>query len=123
MTKKLDRGGEALRIADMLAATIRIEKTREQGRERFFTDADALEATVRRLEIVGEAAGKVSQTTKDRYPEIAWKRMRGFASFAKHVYWEVKPDLVWKAVEEMPVVRQQLMSVQIEDRSDTLHRE
>ena len=37
--------------------------------------------------------------------------MHGFSSFAKHEYWRVDPQRLWKAVEEMPSLRERLSKV------------
>ncbi len=115
MTGRQDRRGDAVRIADIIGASIRLEKTLEQGHEHFLSCPDALDAAIRRLEIIGEAAGKVSDPTRDRYPEVPWRKLRGFASFAKHEYWRIKPEEVWKAVEKMPSIRRVLSKVRVDD--------
>jgi len=116
MTDRGDRRGDGLRIADILAAVDRLERTLAIGHERFLSEPDAFDAAVRRLEIVGEAAGKVSETTRGRHPEVPWQKMRGFASFAKHEYWKLRPDEVWRAVEAMPAIRRSLSAIRVDER-------
>lgn len=118
MTGSEDGRGDARRIADIIGAAIRLERAQERGREHFMSEPDALDAAVRRLEIIGEAAGKVSERTRARYPEVPWKKMRGFASFAKHEYWKLKPAEVWMAIEAMPAIRQSLAEARVEDRPE-----
>ena len=55
---------------------------------------------VRLLEIVGEAAGRISQETRDSYPEIAWKQIIGMRNKLIHGYDEVDFDILWKIVKE-----------------------
>ncbi len=49
------------------------------GRSRSDLDSDRLFnlALTRLLEIVGEAAGRVSQATRDCHPQIAWSQIVG----------------------------------------------
>ena len=108
MSPAADRRGDAVRIADIIEAAIRLESTRERGYDRFRADRDALDATVRRREFIGEAAGKVSGPTRDRYPAVPWWKMRGLASFAKHEHWKIKPAEVWNAIEAMSNIRRVL---------------
>jgi uncharacterized protein with HEPN domain len=43
--------------------------------ERFADDDRTIYAVVRALEIVSEASRHISQETKDRYPDIAWREI------------------------------------------------
>ncbi|MFD2181492.1 DUF86 domain-containing protein [Rhodoplanes azumiensis] len=57
-------------------------------------------AVVRSLEIVGEAAGKVSATTCSRHPDVPWREISGMRHRLIHGYAEVRLDLVWFVVRE-----------------------
>ncbi len=118
-----DRRGDALRLADMLAAAERLAKTLAEGKERFLSDPNALDATIRRLEVLGEAAGKVSETTRGRYPAVPWRKMRGFASLAKHEYWKVAPGRVWESVEALAEIRPYLARARADLSSRTVRRQ
>jgi uncharacterized protein with HEPN domain len=56
--------------------------------------------TIRSLEIIGEAAGKVSATTRDAHPEIPWRDIRGMRHRLVHGYADVRLDLVWVVLRE-----------------------
>ncbi len=123
MTATEDRRGDALRIADMLLAAERLGKTLTEGKERFLTDPNALDATIRRLEILGAAAGRVSETTRGGYPDIPWRKMRGFASLAKHEYWKVEPHRVWRSVEALAKIRPHLARARADLTTGSARRE
>src|SRR6202048_1102977 len=57
-------------------------------------------ATIRSLEVIGEAAGKVSVATRTAHPEIPWREITGMRHRIIHGYAEVRLDLVWTVVEE-----------------------
>ena len=103
-----NRRGDALRLADILRSVARIEEVLEAGYEPFSKSWLSQSAVVRELEIVGESAGEVSASVRKRHPEVEWEKLRGFSSFAKHEYWRVDPQLLWKAVEEMPSLRNKI---------------
>jgi uncharacterized protein with HEPN domain len=123
MTAKEDRRGDALRLADMLSAAERIGHTLAEGKDRFFANPDALDATIRRLEVLGEAAGKVTETTRSRYPSIPWRKMHGFASLAKHEDWKVNPERVWEAVEATAEIRSHLARARTDISAGAVRRE
>jgi uncharacterized protein with HEPN domain len=99
------------RLADVLRSVGRIEEILQEGYERFSNSWRSQSAVIRELEIFGEAAGAVSDGLRKRHPEIEWNLMRGFASFAKHEYWRVDPQKLWKAVLEMPSLRERVAKV------------
>lgn len=57
-------------------------------------------ATVRCLEIIGEAAGLVSQEFQERHPEIPWRKIIGMRNRLIHAYNEVRLDIVWEVVQD-----------------------
>lgn len=55
-------------------------------------------AVIRALEVLGEAAGKVSADCRTAHPEIAWREMTAMRHRLIHGYAEVRLDLVWTVV-------------------------
>lgn len=106
-----NRRNDALRLADILRSISRIAELLDDGYEAFSGSWKSQSAVMRELEIIGEAAGMLSASLCARHPEVEWAKMRGFASFAKHEYWRVNPQLLWKAVEEMPTLRTKVSGI------------
>jgi uncharacterized protein with HEPN domain len=52
-------------------------------------------AAIRSLEIIGEAAGRVSAATQAAHPEIPWREITGMRHRLVHGYGDVRLDLVW----------------------------
>jgi uncharacterized protein with HEPN domain len=57
-------------------------------------------AVVRLIEILGEAAKNVSDSTKMRSPDIPWRQMSGTRDRLIHAYFEVNLDIVWGIVTQ-----------------------
>jgi uncharacterized protein with HEPN domain len=55
---------------------------------------------------MGEAAGNLSKKLRESHPEVPWRSMRGFASFAKHEYWRINLQLLWNPTQECESIRQ-----------------
>lgn len=75
------------------------------GRERADLDQDRmlLFAVVRGIEIIGEAAGKISTETQNRHPAIPWGAIVGMRNRLVHGYFDIDTDIVWKTVtSELP---------------------
>jgi uncharacterized protein with HEPN domain len=54
----------------------------------------------RSLEVLGEAAGKVSAATQAAHPEIPWREITAMRHRLIHGYGEVRLDLVWIVVRD-----------------------
>lgn len=55
-------------------------------------------AILRKLEIIGEAAGQVSGEFRAAHPEIPWSAMIGMRNRLIHGYRMVQLDIVWRVV-------------------------
>ena len=60
-------------------------------------------ALVRAVEIIGEAASKVSPETRLATPAIPWTRIVAMRNRLIHAYFDVDRDILWRTVrEELP---------------------
>jgi uncharacterized protein with HEPN domain len=57
-------------------------------------------AAIRSLEILGEAAGKVSAAVQAAHPEIPWREITGMRHRLIHGYGEVRLELVWMVLRD-----------------------
>ena len=57
-------------------------------------------ATERALEIIGEAAGKVSKSFREQHPAIPWRQIIGQRNVLIHEYGQVRHDRIWRVVKE-----------------------
>ena len=78
-------------------------------REKFATDRKTYAATLRELEIIGQAAGKLPEPLKSRYPAVNWRIIKDFRNVLAHEYFAVNLDLVWDIVcRKLPELRRQV---------------
>jgi uncharacterized protein with HEPN domain len=55
-------------------------------------------AVIRSLEVIGEAAGKVSPTFRDDHPEIPWRDITAMRHRLIHGYADVRLAVVWEVL-------------------------
>lgn len=83
-----------------------IQQWTVSGRERFFSDELIQNATLRRLETLSDATGKLSVPLKARYPDTPWREIIDFRNRVAHGYLELDLDIVWRVIEtDLPTLR------------------
>lgn len=87
-------------MLDMLLAARKVQNfTHNVGWEQF-RDDDLLEnAVMHQIQVIGEAARKVSPEYRDSHPEIPWQAIIGMRNRLVHEYFDIIPERVWEVVE------------------------
>jgi uncharacterized protein with HEPN domain len=69
-------------------------------------------ALVRLIEVVGEAANKVSPETRERTSSIPWRQIIDMRNHVVHAYMDVDVDVVWDTiVDDLPPLIHQLQAI------------
>jgi uncharacterized protein with HEPN domain len=68
--------------------------------EQFCEDGKTLDAVIRNLEIIGEAAGFIPLEIQEQHQELAWLEMRGMRNIMAHEYFGVSLPIIWRAIEQ-----------------------
>ena len=66
----------------------------------FVANRQKLLAVERAIEIIGEAARRVSPAFQTSHPEIPWRAMIGQRNVLAHDYAEIDYEVIWKTVNE-----------------------
>jgi uncharacterized protein with HEPN domain len=99
------------RLLDILEAIENIERyANADGEPRILADDELIQVwVVHHLQIIGEAASRISEAVKEKHSEVAWGGMIGMRHVLVHGYFETNTNIVWKAVErDLPVLRPQI---------------
>ena len=67
-------------------------------KDTFVASAMPYDATLRNLELIGEAATHVPETVRDAHPEIPWREIVGTRNRLIHAYLGIDNDIVWDIV-------------------------
>ncbi len=97
---------EFLYLADIQEACEKVLKyTKGVTYQDFVRDDLIFDAVLRNLEVIGEAAKHISEETRQRYPDIKWRKIAGFRDIVAHEYFGVDEETVWDIVEnEIPAL-------------------
>ncbi|OIN91209.1 MAG: hypothetical protein AUJ21_07685 [Anaerolineae bacterium CG1_02_58_13] len=83
-----------------------------KSREEFAKDAILQDAVVRRLEIIGEAAGRVSTATQKKYANLPWQAMKGTRNRVIHEYDSIELDIIWDIIQlDLPLLVSELEKI------------
>jgi uncharacterized protein with HEPN domain len=90
------------------AAALIIDKSRQD----LDTERVLSLALVRLIEIVGEAASRVSQTTRHEFSDIPWAQIVSLRNRLIHGYDAVDMDVLWKILtDDLPLLVTQLEKI------------
>lgn len=88
-------------LLDMPLATRKVlEFTYDITWEQFRIDDLVQNAVMRQIQIIGEAARKVSIEYQQNHPEIPWQKIIGMRNKLVHEYFRIIPERVWDVVEK-----------------------
>lgn len=82
-----------------------IAKTRDCTREQFDANEDLRLALVHLIQVIGEAARRVPDATRQHLTEIPWRAIIGMRNKVVHDYMDIDEDVVWLTVtEDVPAI-------------------
>lgn len=80
--------------------------------KEFLENKMVQDATIRNLEIIGEAAKQLSDDFINKYPDIEWKKMAGMRDKLIHDYIGVDLWAVWEVVDKIiPGLKDQISDI------------
>ena len=82
-------------LEDILNAINRIEAYTTEGKDEFLSNTVIQDATLFRLQTIGEAVNQLSPEAKAKYLEIPWRDIVDFRNLLAHRYWRIDLNVVW----------------------------
>ena len=76
-----------------------MEEYTQAGREAFMQSILLQDAVTRNLEIIGEAANRISKKLKAERPSVRWTQIIGMRNLLIHDYGRVDINIIWRVVE------------------------
>jgi uncharacterized protein with HEPN domain len=99
-----------LYLADIAGAVEKIlEYTKDYDYRKFSGDTLRVDAVVRNLEVIGEAAKHIPKKVKEQYPDVDWRAMAGMRDIITHEYFGVDLKIIWKTIrDQLPKLKKQI---------------
>ena len=68
--------------------------------EKFKNNKMAIDAVIRNLEIIGEAANNIPAEIKAKYSDVPWHRIIGMRNKVIHEYFGVDVKILWETIKK-----------------------
>jgi uncharacterized protein with HEPN domain len=104
---------DTIRIYHMLKASSEIlEFVKNKDKEFFTNNRMLILAVIKDIEIIGEAASKISENVKHKFCNIMWNEIIGMRNRLIHVYFDIDIDILWKTVQfDIPDLHKKLIEI------------
>ena len=107
------RKDDLIRLRHMLdAAREVLSFSQNETRASLDTERMLTLSIVKDLEIIGEAASKVTKKCREETPQIPWQNIVSMRNRLIHAYFDINLDIVWKTViDDLPPLMSELEKI------------
>ncbi|MCK4357384.1 MAG: DUF86 domain-containing protein [Candidatus Cloacimonetes bacterium] len=104
---------DRLYLEDIIASIEAIKiYTKDINYKEFVKDRKTYSATIRELEIVGEAVSNISENIKNKAPEIHWRDIKDLRNLLIHEYFGVDLEILWDIVNnDIPIIHKAIKTI------------
>jgi uncharacterized protein with HEPN domain len=92
--------GDVVYLQHILDAIERIQMYTGVGQDVFMVTPHWQDATIRQLEIIGEATKNLSSELRMQHPQVPWRRIAGLRDVLIHNYLGVDLGAVWQITQQ-----------------------
>lgn len=69
-------------------------------------------ASIKQIEIIGEAANYISEETKNKFSDIEWRQITGLRHILVHEYFGVDITLIWQIIiNDIPKLKTKIQNI------------
>jgi len=88
------------------------EFSKKMNKEELNSNRLKQSAIVREIEIIGEAIKNISEETRNKHKEVAWKEIAGTRDKMIHHYFGVDLEIIWEIIKkDIPILKKQMLEI------------
>lgn len=105
--------GDKARLLHILEAIQEIETYTENADYKIFMNNSMMRfASIKQMEIIGEASNHISSDTKSKFSDIEWGQIIGMRNIFVHEYFGIDSRLVWDIIKnDLPELKKKIMII------------
>ncbi|OFX32211.1 MAG: hypothetical protein A2X08_08275 [Bacteroidetes bacterium GWA2_32_17] len=105
--------GDKVRLQHILEAIIEIEKYLQNTDFPDFMENSMMRfASIKQMEIIGEASNHISDETKSKFSQIEWTQIVGMRNIFVHEYFGVDSTLIWEIIKnDLPDLKNKVVEI------------
>jgi len=89
-----------------------LEDLRNIQKDDFFNTKLLQDATIRRIELIGEAVKNLPEEIKATYTNIPWRQIAATRDFIIHEYFSIDVDLIWEVTQkDLPDLKKKIEKI------------
>lgn len=107
-----------LYVDDMITFAQKVRAyTQGLSQPEFLADTRTYDATLRNLELIGEAATHIPDSVRTAYPDVPWRLIIATRNRLIHAYLGIDDDTVWSIInDDIPSLLEALEKIATADR-------
>ena len=88
-----------------------VSYTKGKTEREFANDKKTIDAVIRNIEIIGEAANKIPKEEREKIQQIPWKEVVAMRNKVVHEYFDVNVPIVWETVQtDIPTLKKNIQN-------------
>jgi len=100
------------RLLDIREAIENVQKYAVRGKDAFSEDELIQTWILHHIQILGEAAARISDEFQEKHPEIPWFKIVGMRNILVHGYFKIDINAVWSVVDnDLPTLFNQIKRI------------
>jgi uncharacterized protein with HEPN domain len=106
-------------LSDILECMNRIDTyTKGVDYDSFSNNQMLIDAVIRNLEVIGEAARNIPEEIRNKYSDVPWRKMIGLRNILIHEYFGIDETIVWEIIKtNLPETKPYIMKA-IQEEGD-----
>ena len=100
-------------IQDMLEFGEKVQSyTDGLNQDAFIADGRTYDATLRNIQLIGEAATHIPPAVRESYPDVPWRTIVGTRNRLAHSYLHISDSVIWSIIQDaIPTLLLQLRTL------------